>query len=153
MNDQPQKSSPLKYVAIGYRVLILLDVCAFDGCMVMGGAGAMGAMGAVAAPAEQTKGFFADLRARNHAGAFARMGPAYQASHTLQTFQQNVDAMPALTQQTEDTINNRSVMNGTATMSGTLTTPQGDIPIEATLNENGAIWQIDALVVGGVALP
>lgn len=152
MNDQPPKSNPLKYVAIGCGVLIVIGICAFGGCMVMGGAGAMGAMGAVAAPAEQTKGFFADLRARNHAGAFARMGAAYQASHTLEAFQQNVDAMPALTQQTDDTINNRSVMNGVATMSGTVTTPQGEIPIEATLTESGATWQIDALVVGGMPL-
>lgn len=51
------------------------------------------------------------------------MSATYQASHPLATFQQSVDAVPALTQQTDDTISSRSVTNGIGTMSGTLTTP------------------------------
>lgn len=152
MDEQPQKSNTLKYVAIGCVGLILLAVCAFGGCMLMGGGAAMGVLGAVSAPAEQTKGFFADLRARNYPGAHARMSATYQMSHPLATFQQSVEAMPALTQQTDDTISSRNVMNATATMSGSLTTPQGSVPVVVTLTQSGAAWQIDSVVVGGTPL-
>lgn len=153
MNEQqPQKSNTLKYVAIGCVGLVLLIGCAFGGCLLMGGGAAVTALGAVSAPAEQTKGFFADLRGRNYQGALSRMSPTYQASHPLATFQQSVDTMPALTQQTDDTISNRSVTNGLATMSGSLTTPGGSVPVTVTLTQSGAAWQIDAVVVGGAPL-
>lgn len=149
MNQEPKKSSALKYVAIGCVAAILLIVCAFGSCMVMGGGAAMFA---VSAPADQTKGYFADLRAQNYQGALSRMSPTYQASHPLATFQQSVAAVPALTQQTDDTINSRSVMNGVATMSGTLTTPLGAVPVAVTLTGSGDAWTIDAVVVSGVPL-
>ncbi len=152
MDEQPQKSNTLKYVAIGCVGIILLGVCAVGSCMLMGGGAAVGVLGAVSAPAEQTKGFFADLRARNYQGALSRMSPTYQASHPLATFQQVVDATPALTQQTDDTISSRSVNNSVATMSGTLTTPQGSVPIVVTLTQNGAAWQIDSVLVNGTPL-
>ena len=72
MHQQPKKSSALKYVAIGCVAVLLLIVCAFGSCMVMGGGAAMFA---VSAPADQTKGYFADLRAQNYQGALSRMSP------------------------------------------------------------------------------
>ena len=150
--QQPQKSNTLKYLAIGCVGLVLLIGCAFGGCMLMGGGAAVGVLGAVAAPAQQTKGFFADLRASNHQGALARMSPAYQAAHPLATFQQSVASIPALTQQTDDTISNRSISNAMATMSGSLTTPEGSVPVQVMLTQVGAAWQIDSVVVGGVPL-
>jgi hypothetical protein len=43
-------------------------------------------------------------------------------------------------------------MNATATMSGSLTTPQGSVPVVVTLTQSGAVWQIDSVVVGGMPL-
>lgn len=145
-----EKSNTLKYLGIGCVVVVLLGACGIGGCIVLGG-GAV--MGAVAAPAEQTKSFFRDVRARSYQSALSRMSPAYQASHPVATFQQSVEGIPALTQQTDDTISSRSVNNSTATMSGTLTTPTGEVPVTVTLTQNGATWQIDSVVVNGTPLP
>lgn len=153
MNDQPQKSNTLKYVGIGCLVLALLGACSVGGCFLIGGGAGIAALGAVAAPADQAKGFFRDLRARNYPSALSRMSPAYQSAHPLATFQQSVEGIPALTQQTDDTISSRSVNNQTATMSGTLTTPSGSVPIVVTLTGSGPTWNIDSVVVGSAPLP
>lgn len=148
----PKKSNTLKYVAFGCLGILFLMGCAFGGCMLMGGGAAMTALGATEVPANQTKGFFADLRGRNYQGALARMSPAYQTAHPLATFEQSVAALPALTQQTDDTISNRSMNGATARMSGALTTPQGPVPVEVMLTQNGAAWQIDTVIVGSTLL-
>ena len=154
MDQQPApKSNTVKYVVIGCVGLLLLISCGVGSCMVIGGGAAATALTATSGAADQTKGFFADMRTRNYQGALARMSPTYQASHPLATFEQSVAALPALTEQTDDTISNRSIMNGAATMSGNLTTPQGPVPVEVTLTQSGSTWQIDSVVVGGSMLP
>lgn len=150
MDEAPKKSNPLKFVAIGCVVFALVMGCGFASCMLA--TGGAGIAAALSAPAEQTKSFLADLRARNYQGALSRMDPSYQTAHPLATFQQSVDAMPALTSSTDDTINNRNVTNGIATMSGTLTTPQGAVPVEVSLHSAGGTWNIDTVTVGGVPL-
>jgi hypothetical protein len=148
----PPKSNTLKYVAFGCLGLLFVMGCVFGGCMLMGGGAAMTALGATEAPANQAKGFFADLRGRNYAGALARMSPTYQANHPVATFEQSLAAFPALTQQTDDTLSTRSVNGTTATMSGTLTTPTGPVPMEVMLTQNGATWQIDSVMVASTVL-
>lgn len=147
MNER-RGTSWLTIIGIGCGVLLLGGLCIGGGCALLGG----GIFAATSAPADTTKGFFADLRARNHAGALGRMSGTYRQTHPISTFTQAVAAHPALSTQTDDTISNRSVSMGTATMSGHLTTPQGNVPVTATLSSAGGAWYIDSLVIAGVPL-
>lgn len=156
MDAQPQKSNALKFLLIAGALVALLFACAFGSCMLLGGVSAVGTLGTLRVvtgpPAEQTEAFFADLRARNYAGALARTTPEYQAAHPLPAFQQSVEAIAALTQQTADTVTHRSVNSSTAQMSGTLSTPQGNVAFDVSLVERATRWQIASVVVAGTTL-
>ncbi len=135
----------LKWIGIGCGVLFLLAACGIGACVLV-------IKTTSDAPAGAAHGFFADLRTGNYQSALQRTNGAYQSSHTLESFQQSVAALPALMQQTDVTLSSRSVNNGTATMSGNLTTPGGDVPVTVTLSQVGEFWYIDSVMVQGQTL-
>ena len=148
---EKQGSGVLKWIGIGCGVLALIGMC-FGGFFVVLGGGIFAAVEATSAPADQTKGFLADVRAHNYAAAHARMSASYRASHDVAALQAAIEGEPALTSQTDDTISNRNIMNGSATMSGFLTTPTGTVPVVAELTESNGTWQIDRLTAGATVI-
>jgi hypothetical protein len=138
----------VKYVGIGCGVVLLL------GCCIGGGAYFACAKfaGALGAPKGQATGFFYDMREGRPEAALQRMSGAYQASHDLARFQQATMTIPAIATQTDTTFNNIQINGGGATVSGTLTTPNGPQPVTVTLSNLGENWYIDSITIGGVPL-
>jgi len=147
----------LKIVGITCGVIALLGVCTLGACLVCTGGGIGAIFVAAAAPAEQTNGFLADVRAQRLGGAYRRMSADYRATHTLATFEQNVRGMPVLIGHSAAQVAGRTISTangvGTAHVAGTLTTPQGPVPFEATLTQHHDKWEIDSIDVAGTRLP
>lgn len=135
----------MKYVGIGCGAVLLLSCC-------IGGVGMYACDNALSGPADAAKGFFVDMREGRPEAALARMDGAYQNSHDLSTFQQATSAIPAITSQTDTTFNNRQINNSTGVVSGHLTTPMGDQPVQVTLTKVGDFWYINSIVVANVPL-
>lgn len=146
-------SSPWKWVGIGCGVLALLGTCSTGACLACGGVGAVGIFAAVEAPANEAKGLLADVRAQRFDAAYARMSASYQASHDLAAFTASVQAIPAMTAMTDDTISQRQVSGPTARMSGTLQTPTGDVPVAFQLSQAGERWVVERIDVAGATIP
>lgn len=135
-----------KWIAIGCVVFVLLGACC-------GGIGFFLYQQTFNSDAAQmTRGFFGNLRRGEHQQALQRMNAQYQSTHALPTFQQNVQQIPALTQQTDASFSNVSVSGGTASVTGTLSTPSGDAPFDVILSEQNGYWYIDTVTVQGQLL-
>jgi hypothetical protein len=128
------------YVGIGCVVLGLLAACGVGACVF-----ALKTM--TDEPATYAKGFLDDTREGNFAQALTRMNASYQNTHSVATFQQAAEALPALTNHTATSFTNRSIANTSATVGGSLTTPDGSIPFQVTLTKIGEHWYIDAVSV------
>ncbi|MEM9192156.1 MAG: hypothetical protein AAGF12_23490 [Myxococcota bacterium] len=137
-----ESNKVLKWVGIGCGVVVLLGACGIGACVLV-------LKGATDGPANAAHAFFGDLRSSNYQQALQRMSASYQATHPLPTFQTNVQQIPALTTQTDSTFTNRSISNNTATVSGNLTTAQGDVPVTVNLSKVGDHWYIDSVMVQG----
>ncbi|MDQ3032714.1 MAG: hypothetical protein M3Y87_09875 [Myxococcota bacterium] len=146
-------SSPWKWIGIGCGVLALIGVCLLGSCVACGGMGAVGVFAALEAPANEAKGLLADVRGQRFDAAYGRMSPTYQASHDAAAFTAQVQAIPALTSMTDDTISQRNVSGATARMSGTLQTPTGDVPVAFALSQLGERWVVDSIDVAGATIP
>ena len=135
-----------KWIAIGCAAFVLLGGCC--------GAGIFLFMNQMfnSEPAQMARGFFGNVRRGEYDQALLRMNAQYQSTHALPTFQQNVQQLPSLAQQTDATFSSVNISGGTATISGTLTTPSGDAPVDVTLSQQGAYWYIDTVVVQGQLL-
>ena len=75
------------------------------------------------------------------------------AGHDVATFTAQVQAIPALASMTDDTISQRNIQGGTASMSGTLQTPTGDVPVAFELTQLGERWVVDHIDVAGATIP
>lgn len=146
-------SSPWKWVGIGCGVLAIIGACSIGSCLACGGIGAVGIFAAVEAPANEAKGLLADVRGQRFEAAYARMSPTYQATHDVAAFTAQVQAIPAMTAMTDDTISQRNVQSASANMSGTLQTPTGDVPVAFTLSQLGERWVVDSIDVAGATIP
>jgi hypothetical protein len=135
----------LKWIGIGCGLFLLLGLCAGGGVALM-------CQSQLGPPVDASASFFADVRRGNYQQALSRMNGNYQTTHPLPTFQQNVQQIPALTQQTGASFNSTSVNNDVATVSGNLTTPTGDVPVTVTLSQVGGAWYIDSVMVQGQTL-
>ena len=135
----------MKYVGIGCGAVLLLSCC-------LGGIGMYACGNALSGPKGAATGFFKDVREGRPEAALARMDAAYQNSHDLATFQQATAAIPAIASQTDTTFSNIQISNSTGTVSGTLTTPAGDQPVQVTLTKAGDYWYIDSIVVANVPM-
>jgi hypothetical protein len=139
------KSGVGKWIAIGCAGLLLLG-----GCCVGGVVFAYNQY--VDPPAAMTRGFFGNLRRGEYEQALARMNAQYQATHPLPTFQQNVQQIPALTQQSDFSVGSPNISGGVATVSGSLSTPMGNQPVTVDLSKLGDHWYIESVVVAGQLL-
>jgi len=139
----------VKYVGIGCGVVLLLGCCIGGGAYVACSKFA----GTLGAPKGAAEGFFSDMRQGRPEAALQRMDGAYQASHDLARFQQATTMIPAIASQTDTTFNSIQVNAGGATVSGHLTTPNGDQPVTVSLSQVGENWYIDSIVVANVPLP
>ncbi|MFT5354204.1 MAG: hypothetical protein ACI9KE_001407 [Polyangiales bacterium] len=135
----------LKWVGMGCGTLALLTVMGIGACVFF-------IKGATDAPADRSHEFFAHMRSGQQAQALAMMTPEYQATHPLPNFQQAVALLPPIAMQADSTFSNRSVNNSSATMSGFLTTPQGNVPVTVTLNQRVDVWYITSVMVAGQPL-
>jgi len=135
----------LKWIGIGCGIFLLLGLCTGGGVFLM-------CQSQLGPPVDASASFFADIRRSDYQQALSRMNGTYQGTHPLPTFQQNVQQIPALTQQTGATFNNTSVNNDVATVSGSLSTPNGDVPVTVTLSKSGEHWYIDSVMVQGQTL-
>lgn len=144
--------STWKIVAIVVAAVTVLFVCPLGACLLFGGGVAGAVLTATAEPANQAKGFFADLRAQDFDGARARMSEHYQSTHDAAAFRRAVESHAELLSQTDDTLNSRSIQNASATMSGYLSTPNGSAPVVVTLSRYSGEWRIDSVTVRGAPL-
>jgi hypothetical protein len=151
--EQSGGSSPWKWVGIGCGVLALVGACMLASCVACGGVGAVGIFAAIEAPANEAKGLLADVRGQRWDAAYGRMSTGYRATHDVAAFTAQVQAIPAMTTMTDDTISQRNVSGSTARMSGTLQTPTGDVPVSFELSQLGERWVVDRIDVAGATIP
>jgi len=143
-----KKSSPVKWIAIGCGAFVLIGACIAGSAALIAG----GVFKATEAPAEAAHAFFGDLRAQNWQSAHSRMSAAYQSTRTPENLQLAAAQMPALTQQTDSTFSSRNIDATGATLSGYLTTPSGNVPVEVRLSSANDAWYIESLTVQGMTL-
>jgi len=141
-----------KILGITCGVIVLLGLCTVGGCFLFCGGAIGGVMQATQAPANAAKGFFADIRAGNYAQAHQRLSPARQQAMPLDVFQAAVQANPSLVSQTDDTINQRNMTMGAATMGGFLSTPSGNVDVDVVLSQQGEYWYIETVSVANAPL-
>lgn len=134
-----------KWIAIGCVGFVLLGGCC------AGGIYAFYKM-AIDPPAAMVRGFFGNLRRGEYDQALQRMNGQYQSTHPVATFQQNVQQIPALTQQTDFSVDGVDASGGVATVTGSLSTAQGSQPVTVTLSKQGEYWYIDSVTVSGLML-
>lgn len=134
-----------KWIAIGCGAFVLFGACCGVGGYLFWST-------QMDPPAAMARGFFGDLRRGDHQSALSRMNGQYQSTHPLPTFQQNVQQIPALTQQTGFSTENVDINNGVATVLGTLQTSSGDQIATVQLTKQGEHWYIDSVTVGAQML-
>lgn len=155
MADGESNNNVWKYVGIGCLVMALIGACGVGSCMACGAVGFGGAMAAMQAPAEASHAFLREVRTGAVPAAYARMAPAYRATHTEADFAARIAAIPALTTATDATLNNRAVNGGIATMSGTLdgaTCAVVPCSVMITLHEEDGTFVIDSVIAAGEVL-
>jgi len=135
----------MKYVGIGCGVLLLLSCC-------IGGIGMYACGNALSGPKGAAEGFFLDMREGRPEAARARMDGVYQNSHDLAQFQAAAAAIPAISSQTDTTFSSIQINNSTGSVSGSLTTPAGDQPVQVTATKIGDNWYINSIVVSNIPL-
>ncbi len=134
-----------KWIAIGCVGFLLLGGCCGIGAWLFWKT-------QMDPPASMARGFFGNLRRGEYDQALARMNGQYQSTHPLPTFQQNVQQMPALTQQTDFSADGVDISGEIATVSGSVETAQGGQPVTVMLSKQGEHWYIDSVMVSGTLL-
>ncbi len=147
-----EKSQALKYILIGVAITVGLGVCGVGSCVALLGGGAFWAFQELDAPAQEAKLFFTDIAAGKVAAARERTSKRFRAGHTLQRFEELVQAQPPLQTTRDVSLPNRGMMNGRARLAGTLTTSSGTTGVEIELVEENKQWRIDLLSVAGTPL-
>lgn len=142
---QGNKGGIGKWIALGCVAFVLMGGCCAGGIYWFWSS-------QMEPPAEMARGFLGDVRRGNYQQALQRMNGQYQATHPLPTFQQNVQQVPGLADNTGVSFSERDVSGGIATLSGSLETTAGSQSITMTLSEQGDYWYVDSVIVGGQML-
>lgn len=145
MGPPPQKNKTLMYVGIGCSVLAVLALAC--------GGGFYACWSKLAEAKPYAHAFLADLREANYPSALQRMDGPYQSRHNVQSFQGAVAQVPALTTHTDATMNNFNTINGVTTVTGSLTTATGSVPIQLVMTKLEENWYIQSVTVNGQPLP
>lgn len=135
----------IKIVGAGCAVLFLLSMCCGGGSLLV-------CKSILAEPGGQAQGFLDDVRANNHPQALSRMSGSYQSTHNVQSFQQAVSTIPALTQHTAFSVKSFNVNGMGASIEGTLETPSGETPAVFVLSSMSDHWYIESVIIGGQPL-
>lgn len=132
-----------RYLGMGCGLFLLLGLCTtFVSCYAL-----------VPMPArDAAQAFLTDVRGRDFASALQRTSAAYQSTHDAARLQQAVARLPRLDQHTGATFWNASFEDEGATLDGTLSTPDGEIPLGVELVQVDGYWYVDQIVVQGVPL-
>jgi hypothetical protein len=134
------------WVALGCGglLLLMLLVGAGIGLLVYKAAGAM------QAPVDEVKAQLAEVKGGNLDAAYARLAPAYQADVSKEEFQAFTGKHASFAQNADTTFNNRSIANGTASISGSLKSASGESEDASfKLVKQGDAWKVTAIEVGG----
>jgi hypothetical protein len=108
------------------------------------------AAGAMQAPVEAVKAQLADVKAGNLDAAYDRLAPAYQTEVSKEEFQAFAGKHAGFGQNKDTTFNNRSLMNDTASISGSLkSTSDESENASFKLVKQGAAWKVTSIEVGG----
>ncbi len=135
-----------KWIAIGCLAAIVFLCCC------CGGLGGMIWQLGLKAPQGAARGFLADVRAHQYENVLKRMDAGYQSTHDVRAVQQAVEAIPALSQHTADSLMSVNVQQQTATVGGELSTPRGPAQVEFTLSLSAGHWYISTVKVDGQLL-
>ncbi|MDQ3034611.1 MAG: hypothetical protein M3Y87_19535 [Myxococcota bacterium] len=107
----------------------------------------------VPAPArDAAQGFLADVRDASWQSALQRTSAEYQSAHDAARLEAEVQRIPRLAQHTSATFVNATVDGETAVLDGTLSSPDGEVPVGVELREIDGYWYVEQLVVQGVPL-
>jgi uncharacterized protein YhdP len=107
----------------------------------------------VPAPArDAAQGFLADVRGASWQSALQRTSAEYQSHHDAARLAREVERIPRLAQHTGATFMNATVEEESAVLDGTLSTPDGEVPVGVELREVDGYWYVEHLVVQGVPL-
>jgi hypothetical protein len=138
-------SNPWKAIVIGCGVVLLLACCC-------GGIGMATCASTMSGPYETAGRFGAALTQRNIEAAYAEMTPSFQASHPKAGFAAELAALPGVSTLSDLSMNSINTVNGTTTISGTLTTGAGPQPFSLEIVSAGESHKIQAITVGGQTL-
>ncbi len=132
-----------RFLGIGCGVALLIGLCSTSlSCYVC-----------VPMPArDAAQAFLEDIRQRDWAGAHQRTSAEYQSRHDAARLEQSVARIPRLDQHSGATFMNASFEDDRATLDGTMSTPDGEIPVAAELVQVDGYWYVDQVVVEGVPL-
>lgn len=136
-------SRALRLAGLGCGFLALVGTCATS----------VACYAVVPAPArDAAQGFLADVRTSAWQSALQRTGAEYQREHDAAALERAVEALPRLARHTGATLWNASLDGDEAVLDGTLTTPDGEVPIALELEQTDGYWYVELVVVQGEAL-
>jgi hypothetical protein len=140
----PSGRGPLFWVGLLVVGMLLLAVAGI-GAVV--GVAWFSTKGAV----EAAEGQVAAIRAGDVDGAYQRTAARYRSAHSSAAFAAFVARHPGLKDNTGVRFGERSVDNGKARLSGTLTHPGGTEEVVYELDKEDDAWRVSGLVVDGDA--
>lgn len=140
-----ESSNPWKVIVIGCGVVLLLACC----CGVIALATCASTM---SGPYETAGRFGAALTQRNIDAAYAEMSPSFQATHPKEGFAAELAALPGVSTMSDLSMSSINTVNGTTTISGTLSTGSGAVPFSLEIVSTGDAHKIQAITVGGQTL-
>lgn len=136
-------SGAARYLGMGCGLFVLLSICiTFLSCYVI----------VPTPPREAAQAFLADVREDDWTGALQRMSAAYQRGHDARRLEWAVGRMPNLARHTSVTFWNASFEGNTATLDGTLSSPEGEIAVAFEMIQSDGYWYVDRVVLQGTPL-
>lgn len=132
-----------RYLGMGCGLFLLLSICTtFFSCYVC-----------VPIPArDAAQAFLADVRDDDWPSALQRTSADYQRGHDARRLEWAVSRLPDLERHTSATFWNASFEDERATLDGSVTTPDGEVPIGVEMVRSEGYWYVDQVVLRGVPL-
>jgi hypothetical protein len=147
MDDE--RGGALKWVALGCGIALLVAVVAVVSCLGVCGACAGGFYAATLAPATVAQEFFQELAQGRLEAAYDKLTPRYRAEHDLEDFQGQVAMVPHLAGAGAASFSRRSLQQDGAVLGGFMPTPDGQLPVQVRLVNEGEQWLVDSFSISG----
>ena len=139
----------LKWVALGCGIALLVAVVGVVSCLGVCGACAGGFYAATLAPATVAQEFFQHLAQGRVEAAYDKLTPRYRAELDLDDFRHQVALVPHLAGAGPASFSRRSLQPDGAILGGFVPTPDGQLPVQVRLVEEGEQWLIDSFSISG----